>query len=146
MKKEILRIIDANLNRSREGLRVCEEIARFIWQDKVLTEEFKALRHKISRHLKKLPVPPDFLLKCRNSQADIGRDILNKSGRKNYQDVFCANIQRVKESLRVLEEFSIIFSNVLSKRFARMRFRVYEIEKKTIEKIAAGFSLRNKGK
>lgn len=135
MKKEILRILDANLNRSREGLRVCEEIARFIWQDKALTEEFKDLRHQIFRDIKKLPVPPDFLLACRNSSADIGRDILNQSRRKNYQDVFCANIQRVKESLRVLEEFSAIFSPALSRAFSRMRFRVYEIEKKVIVRL-----------
>lgn len=130
MKKEILRILDANFNRSREGLRVCEEIARFVWQDKALTEEFKKLRHGITRNIQRFPVPPDFLLVSRNSSADVGRDIMNFSPRKNYQDVFCANIQRVKESLRVLEEFSAVYSNVLSRKFARMRFRVYEIEKK----------------
>jgi thiamine-phosphate pyrophosphorylase len=135
VKKEILRIIDANLNRSREGLRVCEEITRFILEDSRLSSQFKNLRQEISRNIKKLPVISEKLLESRDSQADVGRDILNKVSRRNYKDVFLANIQRVKEALRVLEEFSKIFSQSLSKIFARMRFQVYELEKKVIARL-----------
>ena len=132
MKKDLLRIIDANLNRSREGLRVCEEVARFVLEDTRLTAEFRRLRQSISRLIKKFPGASVTLLECRDSHADVGRYILNKTLRKNYKDVFLANIQRVKESLRVLEEFSKIFNQSLSNSFARLRFRVYELEKKTI--------------
>ncbi len=132
MKNNLLRIIDANLNRSREGLRVCEEIARFVLEDTRLTGKFKKIRHKISRTIKEFPAISKTLLECRNSQADVGRKVLSKSGRKNYKDVFSANIQRVKESLRVLEEFSSIFNQPLSNNFAQLRFQVYELEQKTI--------------
>ena len=135
MKKDLLRIIDANLNRSREGLRVCEEIARFVLDDAGLTGEFKNLRHRISRNIKKFSERPGIILECRDSQADVGKEIFSKTSRRNYKDVFFANIQRVKESLRVLEEFSKIFNQSLSNSFARLRFQVYELEKKTIARL-----------
>ena len=135
MKKDLLRIIDANLNRSREGLRVCEEVVRFVLEDASLTGEFKALRHKISRNIKKFPGVPKTLLESRDSRADVGKKVLSPSSRKNYKDVFFANIQRVKESLRVLEEFSNIFNQSLSNSFGRLRFKVYELEKKTIARL-----------
>lgn len=129
-----MRIIDANLNRSREGLRVCEEITRFILEDARLTSELKALRHGISHSIKKFPGSYKVLLESRNSRTDVGKKVLNKSRRRNYRSVFLANIQRVKESLRVLEEFSKIFKRPLSNKFARLRFRTYELEKKAIVK------------
>lgn len=135
MKKDLFRIIDANLNRSREGLRVCEEVVRFVLEDAGLTAEFKTLRHKISRNIKKFPGVPKTLLESRDSRADVGRKILSKSSRKNCKDLFFANIQRVKESLRVLEEFSSIFNRSLSNDFAGLRFKVYELEKKTIARL-----------
>ena len=46
-KEKIKRIIDANVNRAVEGLRILEEIARFILEDKETTNELKNLRFKI---------------------------------------------------------------------------------------------------
>ena len=130
--KSIYRIIDANINRAREGLRVCEEIARFVLEDKTLTGKFKNLRHRVSKNINKLPGVSDALLQCRESKKDIGQRIANRSKRQDYQDVFYANIQRAEESLRVLEEFSKIFNRPLSESFARFRFEAYNLEKKTI--------------
>jgi len=135
VKKDLFRIIDANLNRSREGLRVCEEIVRFVIEDAKLTNEFKNLRHRISRTIKEFPGSPKLLLESRDSRGDVGRLILNKSARRNYKSVFLANIQRAKESLRVLEEFSQMFKRSLSNNFARLRFKAYELEKKTIARL-----------
>ncbi len=133
MKKDLLRIVDANLNRSREGLRVCEEVVRFALQDARLTSEFKALRHKVSRSIKRFPgLSKKSLLECRESLSDVGRRPIIKAKRKNCQDIFFANIQRTKEALRVLEEFSNILNRSLSSYFAKLRFQVYELEKKTI--------------
>lgn len=135
MKKDLLRIIDANLNRSREGLRVCEEITRFILEDEKLTKEFKEIRHGVSRNIKKIPAISDKVLDSRETATDIGKETTNKSRRKNYKDVFAANIQRAEEALRVLEEFSKILNRPLSKEFSRLRFKVYELEKKTIARL-----------
>ena len=135
MKKDLLRIIDANLNRSSEGLRVCEEIVRFVIEDARLTLEFKNLRHRISQSIKKFPGSYKVLLESRDSKADVGKRVLNISRRKNYKGTFLANIQRAKESLRVLEEFSKIFNRSLGSNFARLRFKVYELEKKTVARL-----------
>ena len=131
------RIIDANLNRVKEGLRVCEEIARFILDDRKFTAQLKAARHAISNLGNKLFVSAK-LLSQRKAQADVGR--LNSCGelkRVNCKDIFGANIQRVKESLRVLEEFSKLVDIRAALGFKQLRYKVYEIEKKSFKKISA---------
>ncbi len=128
---EIYRIIDANLNRLKEGLRVCEEINRFVLLDRKLTAELKRIRHEID-NISIGFFNRDKLLKHRESLKDIGRDIYcpKEFKRNNFKDTFIANIQRVKESLRVLEEFSKIHDCRAAMRFKKLRYRVYELEKK----------------
>ncbi|MCX5710690.1 MAG: thiamine-phosphate pyrophosphorylase [Candidatus Omnitrophica bacterium] len=134
---KIIRVIDANLNRAKEGLRVVEEIARFILEDRLLTESVKSIRHKI-RTLSKNLIKTDLLLESRDSCGDIGKDIrADELKRKDIPDIFYANIQRVKESIRVLEEFSKIIDKNSSTGFKRMRYSLYEIEKKAVKRIAA---------
>lgn len=131
------RIIDANLNRAKEGLRVCEEISRFIINSRSLTTGFKTIRHKIDDTLRLLP-PRIKLLKERESLKDIGRDIyVNELKRKNITDIFFANIQRVKESVRVLEEFTKLVNESCAIQFKEIRYALYDIEKKAAGKIAA---------
>jgi len=132
MKKEVYRIIDANFNRSREGLRVCEEVARFIINSPALTRDLKSVRHSIASVLKASPATARILNGSRDSAGDVGRCSRSKSemDRVTYGDIFTANIQRVKESLRVLEEFFKIVDKKSSSRFTDLRFRVYDIEKK----------------
>ena len=52
--------------------------------------------------------------------------------RLGYCDIFGANIERVKESLRVLEEFFKLIDKKDSAKFTKLRFKVYEIEKKAL--------------
>ena len=52
MNDEILRIVDANLNRASEGVRVLEETARLVWNDPVLSADLKDLRHAIAEDRK----------------------------------------------------------------------------------------------
>jgi thiamine-phosphate pyrophosphorylase len=135
--KVINRIIDANINRSKEGLRVCEEITRFILNSPKLTSEFKRLRHEINALVKRLPPLVD-LLRERKSLKDVGRDIyINELKRKNFQDIFFANIQRVKESIRVLEEFTKLINKNLAIQFKKVRYDIYEIEKNAVKRLSA---------
>ncbi len=132
----INRVIDANINRTKEGLRVCEEITRFILDNHSLTSEFKKIRHKIDVVFRRLPSYIT-LIKERKSLTDVGKDIyINELKRRNYQDIFFANIQRVKESIRVLEEFSKVINKNIAVEFKKIRYRIYEIEKKSAKKIA----------
>jgi len=136
VKDGIYRILDANLNRAREGLRVCEDVTRFVLDSEALSKELKALRHGIASALRSMPSGAKRLLEARDSEGDVGKGSKRPSEmkRSGAPDIFTANIQRVKESLRVLEEFSKIIDTRLAIRFRRLRFRTYTIEKKALVK------------
>lgn len=138
-KKDLLRIVDANFNRSREGLRVCEDIARFIMNSSALTKELKALRHGISGIIRSSPEMAEDLLESRNPSGDCGKipDFKIEVPRREANDIFMANIERVKESIRVLEEFFKLVDIKLSAKFSRLRFKAYAIEKKAVKRLAS---------
>ena len=135
-QRHIFRILDANFNRSREGLRVCEELARFVLNDAPLTRKLKTCRHATSKVLLNMPVPYSKLLDARNSASDVGRapSPLEKK-RCNAADLFSANSQRVKESLRVLEEALKLGWPHSADSIKRIRFNVYEIERNALPKL-----------
>ena len=130
--------MDANFNRSREGLRVCEEIARFVLEMPSLTRDLKAARHRVSDCLKNLPVGFSDLLASRNTREDVGRTPSEfKSQRYAALDLFAANAERAKESLRVLEEASKLLDAALAAKFKKIRFQVYAIEKRALPRLEA---------
>ncbi len=135
-QKEILRIIDANLNRLLEALRVCEEVTRFILEKRSYTEELKNLRHESARAISaSKSLKYISLIKARDSDGDIGKfTIKNELKRDDPHDVMRANMQRAKESLRVLEEFSKIIDKEAALKFKKIRFKLYSAEKVLIEK------------
>ncbi|MFC1804742.1 thiamine-phosphate pyrophosphorylase [Candidatus Omnitrophota bacterium] len=129
-KNNIVRIIDANINRAKEGLRVSEEIARFLIASRSLTAQLKTARHRIDDLAVSLASKVR-LLSSRNSPADIGRTLHKyEIKRRDSRDIFFANIQRVKESLRVLEEFSKLDHATTALQFKKLRYSIYETEKK----------------
>lgn len=136
-ENKVGRIIDANLNRVKEGLRVCEEITRFILDDHKFTAQLKDVRHKIDRLSSKIYLPAK-LLNQRRVLTDVGRtNFSGETKRSNCKDIYRANIQRVKESLRVLEEFSKLIDLRAALSFKQLRYKVYEIEKASFKKISA---------
>ena len=138
--KNINRIIDANINRAKEGLRVCEEVTRFILNSPQLSLALKEIRHRIDRATKHLPAKIN-LIRYRNSDKDIGKTIYaGELKRKDYADIFFANMQRAQESIRVLEEFSKLLDINTAVGFKKIRYNIYEIEKKAAKRLP---SLRN---
>ena len=136
MNQQLLQIIDANLNRAREGLRVCEDISRFVIIDRNLTGSLKNIRHILTRVIlqsKRLSLKK--ILQMRNTRKDAMRNIDFKRKRADIIDIFMSNIERVKESLRVLEECCKVIDGEASYKFRRLRFNTYDIEKKAVEKI-----------
>ena len=99
------RLIDANLDRIGEGLRVLEDIARFVLNDGELSRQFKILRHNLqqSSHF-----APQRLLVARNTVGDMARDIEtpDEGQRADLPALAVANSRRVQQSLRVMEEFA----------------------------------------
>ena len=117
------RIIDVNLNRTAEGLRILEEISRFILNKSDFSSFLKNIRHKICQIQEN-----DYqnLLLARDSINDVGLKIQNPDGRVNVESVFKANIKRVQQSLRVLEEYDMDNSSI----YEELRYQIYDFEKK----------------
>lgn len=135
---KIFRIIDANFNRSREGLRVCEDIARFVMNSGALTKELKSARHKISNIRKSMGHKAGRLMVSRDVDGDVTKHSLirARTRRTTLPDIYQANMQRVKESIRVLEEFFKIIDENTSRKFQSLRFDIYEIEQRSARLIS----------
>ena len=134
MDSKTLRLIDANANRAREGLRVIEEVARMLWDNGELTKNIKGKRHKITELIATLPVSGKDLLIARESSTDVGQPttIGNEQEREDMEGLLISNFKRVEEALRVLEEFIKLEDTECAEGFKQLRFRVYTIEKEMI--------------
>ena len=132
----LYRILDANFNRSREGLRVAEEVVRFAVDSAALQKSFKRCRHDIQRVLEGFAISPRELVRSREARGDVGRKpSFLEDRRRDLASVFLANVQRVKESLRALEEFSKLIDPKASRCLKEIRFRVYVLEKRALPKM-----------
>src|SRR3990172_5860838 len=129
----MLRLVDANLNRAREGLRLLEDVARFVLNDAPLSQRLKDLRHQLAQATAQLQQP---LLTARDTAADVGIGMRPSSemGRPDLAALVSANARRVEESLRVLEEAtrSPGFEGVDWQAFQAARFAIYDIEKQLL--------------
>ena len=128
MDQKIYRIIDANINRAREGIRVIEDSFRFVFEKKELADKLRSLRHEISCVPLLLDVPFARLLSSRQSQTDIGKKRKEKK-RKDLQEIISSNFSRVEESVRVLEEYSRILKPKSTGKVKKIRFNLYSLQK-----------------
>ena len=124
-----MRILDASINRATEGLRVVEDYARFVLNDGHLTAQLKQLRHDLAEACHELVGIDRY--PARDTQADVGTEITteSESERVDAWDVCIASLERTKQSLRSLEEYSKVYSPDLSKEFEAMRYQLYTLEK-----------------
>ena len=128
---KLLRVVDANFNRAKEGLRVCEDVCRFWLDEKSLTKKFKSIRHQLTVQVGCFGYKD--LIIGRDIHGDQGRTtISSESKRETIADVFYANCQRVKESLRVLEEFAKLKDTRVAVRIKNLRYDVYAVEQKVL--------------
>ena len=132
---QALRIIDANLNRIGEGLRVLEDIARLLLDDADLSQQLKDMRHEMVKV--DLSLEQQFL-QARNSEGDVGiyLEASNQKKYKEFSTTVVANARRVQEAMRVLEELAKNPGVPLeSDKFKRARFALYTIEKELFSKL-----------
>lgn len=140
--KDILRIIDANLNRAGEGLRVLEEFARMSLNDTGLTQRLKNLRHELlvtDTHFQ------ERLVQARDSESDIGADMkaAGQHERTNSQSIIVANARRAQESLRVLEETARAYdTGIGTEKYGKARFELYTVEKELLSSMLRDDKLR----
>ncbi len=121
----IWRILDANLDRAREGLRIIEEWCRFALNDAAMANECKQMRQELGQ----LHTPE--IRAARNTSGDVGTSISHprEERRMGIEHLLQANLARVQEALRVLEEYGKLHSDrQLSGNCKQMRYRVYSLE------------------
>ena len=122
-----LRVIDANINRYKEGIRVVEDIYRYIYNDKYISSILKSLRHI------KLPLSQKELLQNRDSVNDVLKtSTKSEQNRKDLEDIIIANLKRAEESARVLEELFKLIDIDTSEKFKSNRYKLYNLEKDII--------------
>jgi len=129
------RIIDVNINRVNESIRVIEDIMRFEYDDTNMVEKLKLIRHKIKENIKKYDLLHK-LLKNRDIEGDNGKflDPTAEFKRDSIEDIIIANIKRAEESSRVLEETCKIVDKNLAVFFKKLRFQLYDMEKVIFER------------
>lgn len=126
--RSFLRILDANLNRAREALRVLEDLARFDRDDGALADAFKEARHALDRRAR--PHAAEFLA-ARDSDRDVGRDSDRPvTAPRRPAEVASANLKRAQEALRSIEEAAKGRYPALSAEAHAGRFRLYSLEKR----------------
>ena len=122
--------MDANANRVREGLRVAEDVARFLWDDPRLTRSLKKIRHGVTGAEKRLFTSAARRVRSRDVEGDLGRGNLEASERirRNPSDLFRANLKRAQEALRSLEEFAKTLGRPEALAFKSLRYECYRAE------------------
>lgn len=125
----VLRVLDAAGNRAAEGLRVLEDQARFVLEDRHLAEQLKSARHELCAVLDTFP--REERLACRDTLGDVGTTIAaaDEDRRTDPAAVLAANAQRVQQALRSLEEYAKIVAPAAAPRFEALRYRLYTLDR-----------------
>ena len=125
----VLRILDASANRCREGLRVVEDYARMILNDAHLSRQVKETRHALPPLLSRLNL--DQAVHARDTEHDVGTSIHTafEMARPSVWSVVVANLKRVQEALRTLEEYGKTVDSQAAAGIGGLRYRFYTIEK-----------------
>lgn len=126
MNRDAQRIVDANLNRASEGLRVVEDIFRYALNDAPVQQRLKDMRHRLAFEFEHRP-----LIAARDAVGDVGfasKGMLEER-RSSLEDIVRSNMKRVQEALRVLEEIMKLESPEKAGRMKAMRYECYGIER-----------------
>jgi thiamine-phosphate pyrophosphorylase len=142
-RRSILRLIDANLNRAAEGLRTCEDLARFLLDDQVLAQEAKHLRHAvIAAVIAAAGDDRSSLIAARDSTHDVGTQVERPASqipKVELSHIAPAAAQRAQQALRVLEETIGLLGAAGAAQAASLeslRYRLYTLDKDLSHKIS----------
>jgi thiamine-phosphate pyrophosphorylase len=129
VNSSVLRLLDANANRAREGLRVVEDYTRFVLNSGELCESLKILRHDLSAALS--ATLGDAILH-RDTPADVGTQVSTaaEANRASVADVVTAASKRLGEALRAIEEYLKIASPTDAAKVEAIRYRFYDVEQR----------------
>ncbi|KAA5542302.1 thiamine phosphate synthase [Roseiconus nitratireducens] len=127
--RAVYRILDASANRANEGFRTLEEFVRFGLENKTLVAAAKQLRHDFAQALARLPRIQ--LVSARDASSDVGASAqtVSEYHRKTTDSVITAAIERVQQSLRVLEEYGKIVDPAFGRDIEAIRYRAYNLHR-----------------
>ena len=130
-KRSIYRMLDANLNRALEALRVIEDYARFALDSRILTERAKTLRHRLTQALLREESLEKELIFARDTLRDVGTDLARSHdlSREGLGAILHANFRRLEEALRVLEESLKVERPEAAREVQEIRYETYTLEK-----------------
>ncbi len=129
MYQAVYRILDANLDRAREGLRIIEEWCRFGLGNASLAEECKNIRQEIAK------LHNSDIRQARNTPNDVGTELSHpqEEVRNSIDSILQANLCRTQEALRVLEEYGKLYNPQMGMICKKMRYRVYTLESSLLD-------------
>ena len=127
MNPSILRILDANLNRAREALRVVEDYARFHLDNATLCGELKQLRHDLSAATSAWTGEA---ILHRDTPGDVGTatKTATENVREDLSAVVTAAGKRLGEALRTIEEYLKTQSPPDAAKVELIRYHFYDVE------------------
>jgi thiamine-phosphate pyrophosphorylase len=127
LEPKMWRLLDANANRAREGLRVVEDTARFVLEKAEAAAAIRTLRDELMRvHYKDL-------IGNRDVEHDPGRINETKPNPGGIPAILAANFKRSSEALRVVEEYSRVIAPAAVRSVQSIRFQVYQWEKRLLQ-------------
>ena len=128
----VARLIDANLDRAREGLRVVEDWCRFGLDRKDLVVTLKDWRQRLGR------LHHDRYKQARSTSTDTAAGLEHPAqlDRHSPRRVVAANCGRVQEALRVLEEYARGMDPALAGEAGAIRYGLYDLEVTCLEATA----------
>lgn len=128
------RIIDANLNRTKEAFRVTEDIVRFEYDNTDLATSLKSLRLEVGNIGKTYYDTIAF----RDTQNDCLTNVTLEKEKKRTSlfEILIINFKRAQESLRVLEEVFKLLDTESSALCKQIRYKTYILEKEIYDKYA----------
>ncbi len=126
MDTDVLRIIDASLNRLREALRVVEDHLRFVLDDAELAGRTRAMRHRAAGIARRMG--ESRLLEARCVEMDVGRvHALASAGREDPDHVVAAALSRATEAARSVAEYARLLDEVVAGEAERLRYELYAL-------------------
>ncbi|MEL6601604.1 MAG: thiamine phosphate synthase [Cyanobacteria bacterium J06614_10] len=128
-RRALFRILDANLDRAREGVRVVEEWCRFGLNDEAAMAQLKHLRQSIAGwHSPEIRA-------ARDTPGDLGTALTHpqEAVRSSLAQVLQVNLARAQEALRVLEEYGKLHSAQMATDCKQMRYQLYTLDTQIME-------------
>lgn len=142
MNPTSFRVLDANMNRAREALRVVEDYARFGLNDDAICGSLKQLRHELADASRAFG--SDAIL-FRDTPGDVGTATKTAAElkREDLAHVITAAGKRLGEALRTIEEYLKTVDPAAAAKVESIRYRFYALEQtiaRTLRPARASFA------